>query len=72
VLAAQRFVMTMTDRPDAGSPPGDSLDRPADQGRRLSLSRGLAAWIMVLALPLAALGLLLAEPDMDMLGMRSA
>jgi hypothetical protein len=32
----------------------------ADHGRRLGL------WISVLALPLAALGLLLAEPDLDL------
>lgn len=30
------------------------------------MSRRLGLWITVLALPLAALGLLLAEPDLDL------
>lgn len=38
---------------------GESGDKP-------TMSRRLGLWITVLALPLAALGLLLAEPDLDL------
>jgi hypothetical protein len=57
--------MTRTDRQQSATPPGDLLGRRVNPGSRQTINRGLALWITVLALPLAALGLLLAEPDLD-------
>lgn len=57
--------MTLTDRRESGNSPGDLLGRRVNPEGRRTISRGLALWITVLALPLAALGLLLAEPDLD-------
>jgi hypothetical protein len=57
--------MTLTDRPESRNSPGDLLNRRVNPGGMRSISRGLALWITVLALPLAAL-LLLAEPDLDL------
>jgi len=57
--------MTVANRRDAGSPKGDILDRWAYHRDKPTMSRRLGLWIAVLALPLAALGLLLAEPGLD-------
>jgi adenylate cyclase len=58
--------MTLTDCQQSENSSGDLLDRRVNPGSRRSISRGLTLWITVLALPLAALGLLLAEPDLDL------
>lgn len=58
--------MTITDDADSVSPPGDRVDRRADRGGRRPVGWELALWLMVLVLPLAALGLLLAAPELNM------
>jgi hypothetical protein len=58
--------MTITDRPESGNPPGDLLGRRANPEGGRSISRGQGLWITLLALPLVALLLLLAEPDLDL------
>lgn len=63
----ERVAMSITDHPESASPPQASADRRANPAGGRALSRALALWAAVLALPLAALGLLLlAEPDLDM------
>jgi adenylate cyclase len=57
---------TIAGRRDAGSPPGASEDRRADPAGKRPTGWELALWIMVLVLPLAALGLLLAAPRLNM------
>ena len=58
--------MTSTARRDAGSPPGARVDRWADGGGRRPVGWERALWIMALGLPLAALGLLLAAPELNL------
>jgi hypothetical protein len=58
--------MSTTGRRDAGSPPGGIFDRLADPAGKRPMGWELALWIMVLMLPLAALELLLAAPELDM------
>jgi adenylate cyclase len=58
--------MTLTDRPESGNLPGDLLARRATPKGGRFFSRGQGLWITLLALPLVALLLLLAEPDLDL------
>jgi adenylate cyclase len=59
--------MSMPERTDAGSLPGDVSGRGAVAvGDRRTIGRGLAVWVVALALPLGALALLLREREMDL------
>jgi adenylate cyclase len=57
--------LSVTDRAEAGSTPGEVAGRGADARGRRTTSRGLAVWVVALSLPLGALLLLLREPELD-------
>jgi hypothetical protein len=57
--------LSMTDDPDADGLSGGGVDRWADPAGTRPMGWELALWIMALMLPLAALGLLLAAPELD-------
>jgi hypothetical protein len=57
--------MSITDNLDPEDTQGDSLGRPPRSPAARTVSRRLELWVTVLALPLAALALLLAEPQLN-------